>query len=436
MILDKNQLIKEKRELWYQARDLKKKVADEKRLLSQEEITLYQTWVDRMHDISANIETLQSMEDMAAENRGNLYDGKGIVVGDKEEQTDKYNRAVNAWLRNGTEGITAEERSLIQPDINKEGIRGPSIKLRAIGTLAGTDYTMATGVMAAVATAKKFYGNFLPAFDEFTTAQGNPLTWPKLDDTSYTGAVEAAGTDAFDSSNAVTLTSSTLNSFIYSSQGVGVSNAALEDADFPLERVLGEALGTRLWRKISYDATLGTGTTMISGIVGKGAGIGCPIGVGAGTGTITRARILQLMGKVDYAYHLAPGCGFMMHSSMMYEIAGVAASTTDNRPLWQPSMSAGVPDKIEGFPYWINNNLSLNTDFATSTDLGKRHILFGDFKQYKMRYVGAPTLIRLNELYAAQLQTGFILLQRVDGKLLMPNTTTYAPVKYLRKYPT
>ena len=96
MILDKDQLIKEKRELWYQARDLKKKVADEKRLLSKEEITLYETWVDRMHEISANIETLQSMEDMAAENRGNIYDNKGTVIGDKEEATDKYNRAVNS----------------------------------------------------------------------------------------------------------------------------------------------------------------------------------------------------------------------------------------------------------------------------------------------------------------------------------------------------
>jgi HK97 family phage major capsid protein len=435
MILDKNQLIKEKRELWYTAKDLKKKVENEKRLLSQEEITLYESWVDRMHEIQKNIETLQSMEDMAAENRGNVYDGKGIVIGEKEEQADKYNRAVNNFIRFGMSGISDEDRKLVQPNVT-DGGKKQAIELRAIGTLAGTSYTQVTDVMAAVATAKKFYGNFFGAFDEFTTAKGNPLTWPKLDDTSYTGSLEAAGTDAFDSSNAVTLTSSTLNNYIYSSQGVGVANDALEDADFPIDRILGEALGTRLWRKISLDATTGTGTTMISGIVGKGTGIGCPIGVGAGQGTITRARILQLMGKVDYGYHLSPGCGFMMHSSMMYELAGVSTASTDGRPLWQPSMVAGVPDRIEGFPYWINNNLSTNTDTAKSTHLGKRHILFGDFKQYKMRYVGPATLIRLNELYAAQLQTGFILLQRCDGKLLMPNTTTYAPVKYLRKYPT
>jgi HK97 family phage major capsid protein len=435
MILDKNQLIKEKRELWYTAKDLKKKVENEKRLLSQEEITLYQSWVDRMHEIQSNIDTLQSMEDMATENRGQVFDTKGTVIGDKEEQADKYNRAVNNWIRFGMTGISEEERKLIQPNAS-DGGKKQSIELRAIGTLAGTSYTQATDVMAAVATAKKFYGNFFPAFDEFTTAKGNPLTWPKLDDTSYAGALEAAGTDAFDSSNAVTLTSSTLNNYIYSSQGVGVANDALEDADFPIDRILGEALGTRLWRKIALDCTTGTGTTMISGIVGKGAGIGCPIGVGAGNGTITRARILQLMGKVDYAYHLAAGCGFMMHSSMMYELAGVGTASTDGRPLWQPSMVAGVPDKIEGFPYWINNNLSANTDVAHSTRLGKRHILFGDFKQYKLRYIGPATLIRLNELYAAQLQTGFILLQRADGKLLMPNTGTYAPVKYLRKYPT
>jgi HK97 family phage major capsid protein len=433
-ILDKNRLIKEKREVWYLAKDLKKRVEDEKRLLTKEEITLYQTYVDKMHDLQRNIETLQSMEDMASEVRGNVYDNKGTVIGDKEEQTDKYNRAVNNWLRFGAQGITPEERQLVQPNA-ADGGKKQSIELRAIGAMAGTAYAQETNVMAAVATAKKFYGNFFPAFDEFNTAKGNPLTWPKLDDTNRTGAVEAAGTDAFESSDAVTLTSSTLNAFIYSSQGVGVANDALEDADFPLDRILGEALGTRLWRKIAADATNGTGTSMISGIVGKGVGV--PIGTRAGSRCkITRARLLQLMGEVDYAYHLAPGCGFMMHSSTMYEIAGVARSTTDAQPLWQPSMVVGVPDKLEGFPYWINNNLSAATDYGRSTRLGKRHILFGDFKQFKMRYVGPATLIRLNELYAAQLQTGFILLQRVDGKIIQPNATTYAPVKFLRKYAT
>jgi HK97 family phage major capsid protein len=435
MLLDKDRLIKEKRELWYTAKDLKKKVEAEKRLLSQEEITLYQSYVDRMHEIQSNIETLQSMEDMAAENRGVIFDNKGIVVGDKEEQTEKYNLAVRNWLRGGTESLSEEDRKLVKPGFNdKGGARGPSIELRAPGAMAGTSYTMATDVMAAVAVAKKFFGNFLPAFDEFTTAKGNPLTWPKLDDTGYTGALEGAGTDIFTSSDAVTLTSSTLNNYIYSSQGVAIANDAMEDADFPIDRILGEALGTRLWRKISADATTGTGTTMISGIVGKG--VGAPIGHGAGTGVITRARILQLMGSVDYGYHQMPGCGFMMHSSMMYELAGVSTASTDGRPLWQPSMREGVPDKIEGFPYWINNNMTANNVHGHDSKLGVRHILFGDFKQYKLRYVGPAVLVRLNELYAAQLQTGFAMLQRVDGKLLMPNATTYAPVKYLRKYQT
>jgi HK97 family phage major capsid protein len=138
------------------------------------------------------------------------------------------------------------------------------------------------------------------------------------------------------------------------------------------------------------------------------------------------------MGKVDYAYHLSPGAGWMFNSAQMYEIAGLASSTTDNRPLWQPSMVAGVPDKLEGFPYWVNNDLTGPTTYAAHS----RHILFGDFKHYKIRYVGAPMLVRLNELYAATMQTGFIAVQRLDACLIKPNTTTYNPVKYLRKLNT
>ena len=95
-------------------------------------------------------------------------------------------------------------------------------------------------------------------------------------------------------------------------------------------------------------------------------------------------------------------------------------------------MAEGVPDKFMGYRYWVANELTA-TSVVTA---GARHMLFGDFKQFKIRYAGPTLLVRLDELYASTLQTGFAAIQRMDSELLQPNTTTYAPVKYLRRMDT
>lgn len=426
-MLDKNVLIKEKRELWYQAQDLRKQVEEGNRLLTKEESALYDTYVEKMTDLQRNIDNLTSMDEMSASIRGPLYDGQGKVVGDKEERSFKYNRAVNNWLRYGNKDLGEDERKLVMPGV---GGGGDKIELRDSGVVTASDANTApTDVASAVTLAKKYYGGWFAAATEFRTDNANPMTWPTVDDTDVTGAVEAAGTDMQNGADDITFASKTMNGYYVGSQMVLVNNNNLMDAGFDIGSIVGKILGERLWRKASYLCTLGSGSSEPSGIATKT--IGAAVGVVAGGGLITRARILQLIGKVDYAYHLSPGAGFMFSSSMMYEIAGLASSTTDNRPLWQPSMVVGVPDKLEGFPYWINNDLSAAT---ANTGMAKRHILFGDFKEYKIRYCGPLQVIRLSERYAEKLQTAFCVVQVMDGKLILANATTYAPVKYLRKY--
>jgi len=427
-MLDLNVLIKQKRELWYQAQDLRKQVEEGNRLLTKEESALYDTYVEKMQDIQRNIENLQSMNEMAASIRGDKYDVKGQVIGSKEEEAYKYNRAVANWMRLGN-NVSDDDRKLLNLKLSNQG---PMIEMRDSGVTTAADANIAPTILSqAVTLGKKYYGGWLEAVTEFTSDNANPMTWPTVDDTDVTGAVESAGNDMQSSADDITFASKTLNGFYYGSQMVLVDNASLDDAGFNIAEVVGKVLGERLWRKVSYDLTWGTGTTMASGLAAKT--LGAATGVVASGCTITRARILQLMGRVDYAYHLSPGAGFMFSSSMMYEIAGLASSTTDNRPLWQPSMVVGVPDKLEGFPYWVNNDLSAATAYTTAA---RRHILFGDFKEYKVRYCGPLQLIRLNERYAEKLRTAFCVIQRLDGKLIMANATTYSPVKYLRKYAT
>ena len=89
-------------------------------------------------------------------------------------------------------------------------------------------------------------------------------------------------------------------------------------------------------------------------------------------------------------------------------------------PLWSPSLGAGQPDTILGYPYVINQSI---TTPATSV----KSILFGDFSKYLIRDVRDVTLLRLDERFADYHQVGFLAFSRHDGDLLDAGTD---PVKY------
>ena len=81
--------------------------------------------------------------------------------------------------------------------------------------------------------------------------------------------------------------------------------------------------------------------------------------------------------------------------------------------LWQPSLAAGTPDTILNRPVYT-------TSFAPTIAAGAKSVAFGDFSYYWIADREVRSFKRLNELFAANGQVGFIGSQRVDGKLVLP----------------
>lgn len=417
------ELIKQKRELWYKAQDIVKLAEQEERTMSPEEHELWNNLTVQMDDLQKTIDVREQMNEMNSKLNEPAKNARGETIGSVEEQVRKQATAIHKWMKLGSTGLTAEERKAI--GIETLGAGREQVELRSITNIANPSYVVTVGVMDAIERAKKYYGGWWEGVTVWKTAKGGTMYWPTVDDTSYTGAKEAIGTSIYESADAVTLGRKQFDSYIYSSQGVAVGLGELEDADFDVGTVLGDILGERLWRAASTATTTTNGSSAPNGI-----GYGSAKGVLGGDCTITRARILQLMSSVDYGYHLSPKAGFMMSHSQLMAIRSVLDG--DNRPLWQPSMIVGSPDTIEGFRYWINNDLTA----ATTVSAASRHILFGDLSKFVVRLAGPTILQRLNERYADQLQVGFAAIQRLDSEFLNANTTTYAPIKYLRRMDT
>lgn len=81
--------------------------------------------------------------------------------------------------------------------------------------------------------------------------------------------------------------------------------------------------------------------------------------------------------------------------------------------LWQPSLQAGQPDTLLGY--------SIHTSqFAPVLATGNVAMAFGDYNYYNIGDRGRRAFQELKELFAGNGMVGFVMKERVDGLLILP----------------
>ena len=281
-------------------------------------------------------------------------------------------------------------------------------------SVAAGGYTVPEGFVNSLEQALLTFGGVRQVADVMRTDSGNDLPWPTMNDTSNKGAILAEAT-TFSTSVDPTFASVIFKAFKYSSKPIIVSNELLQDSAFDLAAMIGGWLGTRIGRIQNDHFTTGTGTTLPNGVV-----VASVEGVEAASKTaITDTEVISLEHSVDPAYR--PNAMWMFHDTILAAIR-VLKDVTSGQYLWQPGMQAGVPDRLLGYRYVINQ--SMTPTQAQSAKI----ILFGDFSKYKIRDVAGVRLVRLDELFAQTDQVGFVAFLRSDGQLLDAGTR---PIKHL-----
>jgi len=281
-------------------------------------------------------------------------------------------------------------------------------------TVGAGGYTVPEGFVNSLEQALLTFGGVRQVADVMRTDSGNDLPWPTMNDSSNKGAILAEAT-TFSTSVDPTFASVIFKAFKYSSKPIIVSNELLQDSAFDLSAMIGTWLGTRIGRIQNDHFTTGTGTTLPNGVV-----VASVEGVEAASKTaITDTEVISLEHSVDPAYR--PNAMWMFHDTILAAIR-VLKDVTSGQYLWQPGMQAGVPDRLLGYRYVINQ--SMTPTQAQSAKI----ILFGDFSKYKIRDVAGVRLVRLPELFAQTDQVGFVAFLRSDGQLLDAGTN---PIKHL-----
>jgi HK97 family phage major capsid protein len=334
---------------------------------------------------------------------------------DEKKNKDLHNKAFSKYLRQGVEGMTAEEKQDFR--MNFRGTQPNGIKNAQTITTTGGGYVVPTGFSDQLEDAIKFFGGILGNVGEFTTETGAPLPWPTDNDTTNMGRILGVNTQVTETD--ITFGQVTFGSFIFTSDSVLVPLALIEDSYFNLDSFIAKALGTRLGRLFNKKMTVGAGTTEPNGI--QTAVIAAGNTVQGATGDATSIKYVDLVDvlhAVDPAYRNLPTSKWMFHDSTLKALRLLVDG--NNRPLWQPGLTAGFgqafPETILDRPYVINNDMPVMAASAYP-------VLYGDLSKYKVRRVASgTTVLRLVERYADYLQVGYIAFLRADGQLLDAGT--------------
>ena len=284
-------------------------------------------------------------------------------------------------------------------------------------TLAEGGYTVAEDFSGALERSLLAFGGMRQVATVRRTSTGADMPWPTMNDTSNKGVILAENTTIGSSVDPV-FGVVTYKAFKYSSKAILVSSELLQDSAFDLAAEIGTALGTRIGRIQNDHFTTGAGTTLPKGVV-----VSAGEGVQAASQTVVTAdEVISLVHSLDPAYRT--GAIFMMHDTILAAVRKLKFSIGADQIgyVWQGSFQAGVPDRILGYPYVVNQSMS------SALTIGEKVILFGDFSKYVIRDVAEMRLVRMNERYADLDQVAFVAFLRSDGQLLDAGTD---PIKHL-----
>jgi HK97 family phage major capsid protein len=319
---------------------------------------------------------------------------------------DDYRAAFRSWMQRGMTGLNDEQRSLIESSMVDLTGTGQ----RSLGTSPGSagGYTVPETFWAKVTEAMKYFGGATNGAEVITTAGGNDMPWATNDDTANEGYFVGENVELTNEAD-LSFGQKVLSAYILASGPARLSLAVVNDSAIDLESLVARKMGERMARRANRAHTTGTGSSQPQGYMtalttGKTT---------ASATAITYDELIDLIHSVDGAYRATGRCRFKLHDlvlSYVRKIRDDSGGAGVGRPIWEPSIQAGVPDQLLGYGYDINNDQD-STVAAT-----KKTLAFGDFQSaYVVRKVSDGQMMRLAERYAEYLQVGFIAYERIDG---------------------
>ncbi|MBO5318968.1 MAG: phage major capsid protein [Ruminococcus sp.] len=197
---------------------------------------------------------------------------------------------------------------------------------------------------------------------------------------------------------------------------IKISEELLNDSVFDLPSYIAKEFARRIGTKEEEAFLIGDGK-------GKPTGIFAATG-GAENGATTTGAAITFDDVIELFYSLKSPyrkkAVWILNEQTVKALRKIKDNTGNF--IWQPSVSAGLPDTILNRPY-------VTSVYAPTIAAGAKAIAFGNYSYYWIADRQGRSLKRLNELFAMNGQVGFLASQRVDGKLILPEAVKTLTIK-------
>lgn len=235
-----------------------------------------------------------------------------------------------------------------------------------------------------------------------TTTSGESLDMPRVA-TFGTAAVVGEGTALAEAD--ATFSKVTLGAFKYGQliqvstelmqdSGVDIMSFVAEDAG----RAIGRVTGSAFFNGSGSNAPQGVLTAYATGVTGQNGATGLP----------SYANLVDMVYAVDAPYR-ERGAFWAWRDATVGGIRKIVDS--QNRPLWEPSLQMGEPDRLLGYPVVIDPAVAA---LATGVVCGA----FGDFSGFVIRDVGSVRFERSDDFAFDRDTTTFRVVMRTDSDVL------------------
>lgn len=181
----------------------------------------------------------------------------------------------------------------------------------------------------------------------------------------------------------------------------------LTDTAVDLEGYLARQAGRAVGNALGAHLVTGTGTSQPAGLINS-----TTLGVTTATGVAgvpTFDNMIDLLYSVIGPYRNSPNAAWLIKDTT----AGALRKLKDSsgRYLWEPSLTAGAPDRVLGYPVLTDPNMP-------ATGVNNKSVAFGDLSTYYVRLVNSVRFERSDDFKFDTDQVAFRCLLRGDGLLL------------------
>ena len=372
---------------WEGAKAFVESKRDKDGLLSKEDAETYNAMEEKIKNYSKEIERMEEMENM--ENELNKPVNSPIVTkplkADNELKTGRASNEYKEAMLNALRSNFRQVSNVLQEGVDADGgyLVPDEYDTRLIQKLEDNN------VVRALATKIKTSGEHKINIASTTPA----AAW-----------IEEGGTLTFGDAKFEQKILDAHKLHV----AVKVTEELLYDNAFGLENFLIDSFGKAIGNAEENAFLNGTGNGQPTGIFAT---------TGGGTYITTEATegdaIIELVYSLKRAYR--KNAAFILNDKMIAKIR--TYKDHNGAYMWQPSLIAGEPDKLLGYPVY------------TSQYAPEDSIAFGDFSYYNIGDRGARSFKQLTELFAGNGMIGYVAKERVDGILVLPEAVQILKVE-------